>query len=363
MRFLPALLLLGCTEYTIAGFDDATGVPNPPALKAPTQVDRVKQGLSPQVDVLWVLDNSGSMREEQEKLARNLSSFLEFFLDSGLSWHMGVITTDVGEIDQEEGWVYHDEGGMLLEAAGYRVLTDDIPNIRDLFANMVRVGVSGSFDEAGIEATYRALRKSTPEVAEANRGINRPGAALHVIVVSDENDRGERSEFEFADYLRNLKADPDTPVTFSSIVGPGPRGCSNAETDAAHGARYISVTDAVGGLHFSICEDDWEPILRELGGLASGIRKEFFLSKVPTPGTVRVKVRDWDGVYRGFDEDMPMEDLPPTCSDDESPFCFRYRFDQVRNSLSFVGFVPTPLAEIEIHYTLLEDVAAVEDEE
>ena len=74
------------------------------------------------------------------------------------------------------------------------------------------------------------LAKPNPEIIAHNRGINRPDAAMHVIVISDENDQSdaELSRSEFVNFLRTLKNDPEIPVTFSSIVGPPPAGCSSA---------------------------------------------------------------------------------------------------------------------------------------
>ena len=42
------------------------------------------------VDVLWVVDTSCSMAQEQTQLAENFEGFMTHFLDSGLDYHIGV---------------------------------------------------------------------------------------------------------------------------------------------------------------------------------------------------------------------------------------------------------------------------------
>lgn len=348
MSTRPLALLLGlagCTEYVIdGGWDHLISVPNPPALATPYKTDRIVQTTPSEVDVLFVLDNSGSMREEQEKLARNLPVFLDYFVDSGLSWHLGVVTTDV-----ENGFP-----GQLRSAAGYALITPTTPEPERLFEQLVRVGIGGASDEKGLFATFLALAKPSPQLQVSNRGINRPNAALHVVVVSDEEDSSgyDQEPYELADFLDTTKPSPEIPVTFNSIVGPGPRGCANSETNAVWGSRYQEVTDTLGGSFWSICQQDWAPILDELGALTTQIRKEFFLSELPVPGTLTVVVKDRGKVWTGEDVDHPPEPELACVATDEVG-CFHYRYDERRNSVFFLDYVPSPQAEVRLRYALL----------
>ena len=47
------------------------------------------QVTTPEVDVLFVIDNSCSMNNEQSELTANFPSFMAYFLDSGLDYHIG----------------------------------------------------------------------------------------------------------------------------------------------------------------------------------------------------------------------------------------------------------------------------------
>ena len=82
----------GCdSDFTILPDAGAVGVPNPPNLATPVKEDVIVQITTPEVDILWVIDNSGSMSEEQKKLKDNFGEFIKFFVDSGLDWHIGIV--------------------------------------------------------------------------------------------------------------------------------------------------------------------------------------------------------------------------------------------------------------------------------
>ncbi len=59
-----------------------------------TQTDLFVQNSLQTVDVLLVVDNSCSMVEEQNKLATNFDTFIQYFTDANVDWQIGVVTTD-----------------------------------------------------------------------------------------------------------------------------------------------------------------------------------------------------------------------------------------------------------------------------
>src|SRR4051794_7209298 len=47
------------------------------------------------VDILWVIDNSGSMKEYQQHVIINTLAFMQnFTANTGLRWKMGLLSTD-----------------------------------------------------------------------------------------------------------------------------------------------------------------------------------------------------------------------------------------------------------------------------
>jgi hypothetical protein len=330
--------------------------PNPPLLDEVWQTDVLKQRATPEVDVLWVIDNSGSMDMEQARLARNFPSFIQYFVESGLDWHIGVISTDTSAPDQS---------GRLQGASGLRYLTPESPRPVELFSQMAQLGTTGSADERGRRSAWLAL--TDPLRSGFNGGFYREDASLHVVVISDEPDATEQpTRNEFVSWMRALKADPED-VTFSAIVGPAPSGCANSDgTFANSGANYLDLVQAIGGVSESICEDDWSDALEELGLQASGLRTEFFLTEVPDPSTIEVEARfdgyQYPGVVdtdaapvEGCDADIgaagPRQEA---CEDNGS--CFHWRYDCLRNSIQITDWIPPQLAEISVRYQLRSDV-------
>jgi hypothetical protein len=343
MRYggLVGLVLLGACvpEYGISDYGQVKGTTNPPALETPTKLDTIVQVTTPEVDVLWVIDNSCSMIEEQRLLRDNFANFMGFFLDSGLDWHIGVVSTDVTSPAQS---------GKLVQAGGYRFLDMDVPDPIGLFGQMAVLGTNGSSDESGRRAAFKAL--TDPLLTGVNAGFYRDGATLNVIVISDEDDYSGNNPTrnEFIDWMLNLKPDEES-VSFSSIVTPS-GGCANG---VEPGTDYIVVTNTVGGIHESICTNDWAQLLEDLGLQAAGLKREYFLSEVPVPDSIEVWVNDEGYRYDGIPQ--ALVDGGATIENDcPSPDgCFPFEYDQFRNSIIMRNFIPSPLAEINVRYQLL----------
>jgi hypothetical protein len=345
-------LAAGCQEYTIELELRDVGTPSAPAdLSTPVRTDVVVQAPESKVDILWVIDNSGSMSEEQDAISSNLDAFLQFFVGSNVDFHMGVVTTDTLDAFQN---------GILREVAGYRFLTNDVPLALDVGRMMIKVGTAGSADEAGIDAAWRAITQPSREHIEGNKGFIREDAALHLIVISDEEDQSSSDPFEFARMLWSMKNSVDIPVTFSSIVGPLPNGCDSPTGNAAPGSRYIEVSRQVGGVIEPICVRDWTSVLEELGLLAAGLRTEFFLAEVPVPGSLEVWVTQRGARRDGLDlaSIAEGEDLTAACDRAGKFDCFGYTFDERRNAIQLVDWLPPAGARVHVRYGLLSAAEA-----
>ena len=66
-----------------------------PTLPPGQYVDTFQQVAASKIDVLWVVDNSPSMVEEQDNLAQNFNQFLGFLTRAQTDFHIAVTTTDV----------------------------------------------------------------------------------------------------------------------------------------------------------------------------------------------------------------------------------------------------------------------------
>jgi hypothetical protein len=176
----------------------------PPAtfeINVPRQCDIFNQNAVRNVDILWVVDSSGSMGPHQAQLAANFSTFINYLLsaDPPIDFHIGVVTTDVDDTNEQgrlHGWNLPGvaQGNFIACDQNHNCNTapsggDPSLSVAQAFSQMSQVGILGSSVERGLYATYLALNRSdNMDVNGDGSGFIRSGAALYVVAVSDEDD-------------------------------------------------------------------------------------------------------------------------------------------------------------------------------
>ncbi|MFH1468711.1 MAG: hypothetical protein ABIO70_30250 [Pseudomonadota bacterium] len=270
------------------------------------QTDTFFQEPPSDVDILWVIDNSPSMAQEQEEVGRRFAEFIGHLEGTNIDFHLGIVTTDMDEDNPDAAHLIGDPP----------VIDADVPGYQEVFNARVQVGIDGSDQERGLEAAYQALTE--PVVSDANAGFLRREATLSIIFVSDENDCSDRGALpsgadgaacytdagllapirDFVEDYRALKDDPSAVIA-SAIVGPDiNEGC----VDSVPGTRYRSVAENTGGIEGNICDEDFTGIMDEMGLSVSGVRSSFELSKVPVLETLGVWVGDPDDDISTWEE-------------------------------------------------------------
>jgi len=167
-----------------------------------------------ETDILFVIDDSNSMSEEQEGVIREIPTFvsiLEQGAGVGQLLRVGLVNTSVYEGFQTGNGsvitIPYDQGGWLkvFPAAdggtsdGSRYLTDPDPEIVPRLSAAIRaLGINGSPQETPFEAARIALTETgfwtvLPDGGSPNAGFLRPGGRLLVVVASDEDDCSEMS--------------------------------------------------------------------------------------------------------------------------------------------------------------------------
>ncbi|MEK6555085.1 MAG: hypothetical protein AABZ31_07595, partial [Bdellovibrionota bacterium] len=117
------------------------------------------------VDILMVIDNSGSMAYEQKSMAQRTSNLLSVI--RGLDWQIGVTTTDA-----RSSASYGD--GKLVKFDNYSsptyVINSSMPEAeaQKNLADTLQRSEMGSGSEQGIFATYRALERSRSATDKAS---------------------------------------------------------------------------------------------------------------------------------------------------------------------------------------------------
>ncbi|HEX8437686.1 choice-of-anchor D domain-containing protein [Archangium sp.] len=270
------------------------------------QTDEFIRSTKTQVDVLFVVDNSGSMQDEQQLLGENFAAFLSPMSLEGVDYHIAVTTTGVER--SSGGWAVCPggaEGGengrfFPVDGSSPRIITPSTPSAASVFAYNTRVGVC-HWNEMGLEAMYRALSEPlvfneddprTPLAHDGNAHFLRQDASLAVIVVTDEEDFSPQPVSFYETFLEGLKGGDASKVVFSAIAGPKDLGSCPKASSSGH--RYIQLAEATGGVVESICTPHWADSLKRTAERISASTRGFPLSERPLD-TSRIEVRV-DGV-------------------------------------------------------------------
>ena len=258
------------------------------------QEDTFYQEGTDEADILFVVDNSISMADEQELVAQGFDRFISAMGEFEVDFHLAIVTTDMDRGNTDRG--------LLLGDPAYLTPEDQYMSG---FMDRVRVGIEGSDKERGLQAALHAL--SEDDVAEHNEGFMRESAVLALVFVSDENDCSDdnylpdSSEGSLcyeneglvttAEYVRKYKGlkGIEGRVVASGIVGPdASAGCNTTWP----GKRYMSVAEALDGVVGNICEADFGNIMDDIGTRISAPATVFYLSYAAVEETIQVHVDD-----------------------------------------------------------------------
>lgn len=299
LGWLASALLTACSsENSFIGKDSEA--------HDPIEVEEtfIQESLS-KVDILWVIDDTSSMRDEQEALQGAFADFASGLEALDLSWQMGFISTDISDAS----------AGVLLGDPW--ILTPDLDDPVAAIELAASVGTDGEAPEAGLGAAWLAL--SEPLLSTSNRAFRRDDAALHVIVVSDADDSSETvlgpdPVGSFSTFLAGEAERSGQDARLSAVVGDVPSGCTWEGGAALPGERYAEVASASGGTVDSICSPDLSEVTAALADLSVSWPVSFPLQAEPAADTVRVWVDDVRQTT-GFSVDLS----PPTLIFDDPP--------------------------------------------
>ncbi|WP_242360012.1 hypothetical protein [Anaeromyxobacter sp. SG17] len=252
-------------------------------------------------DILFVIDDSISMDEEQTNLRDNLNAFITALVAAPVAneFQIGITSTSVEDYGATatSGQAYTSgpatgkpfpdgaliaiqqsspgvavPGDILWKSGtgfeGTRILTASSPSLVDDFKANVRVGTYGTFKEQPFRAARLAL---SDRIADGtNAGFLRSGARLAVVFVSDEDDCSDTaapfavddvdchnpgfkassldSIGDVVTFLRDPIDGERREVVVASIVGVDP---ASGEPSCATCANDVCGTALDGGLRFT----------------------------------------------------------------------------------------------------------------
>lgn len=264
--------------------------------------DEFEQDTLEDIDILFVIDNSGSMNWAQTSLANNFDTFINIFTLSGVDYQIAFITTDdhrfVGDI----------------------VTPATIDPVLEANTQINSIGTHGSHNECGIDTSYEAL--STTGDAAPGSDFLRDTAKLVIIYISDEDDHSVITPSIAASYFLAIKSSSQY-VTAHSVIGDVPGGCNRAQP----GELYNELSQLMSGTTLSICATDWGTPMEQLA-VESMVNSTFALSSnSPVEATIEVTI---DGVTS-----------------------YGWTYDSIYNSIVFnPSSVPLNGQTIEINYAI-----------
>ncbi len=303
----------------------------PEALPA-TQIDTFKQsdGI---LDIIWIIDNSGSMVDNRTLLASNFQDFFNQLVASQTDFRIGVISTD-GNPQPPDGTI----PGQLHGTPSF--IDKNTPNAAQAFAQNV------VFAPGRVRWTQDfAMMEEFLTNPGLNSGFLRPNAALAVITLSNGDDESFGTVGHYARFLRGIKGPGNENwVSFSTISGDVPNGCQPGRdanfwgTFADPATRLNDMTLRLGGVVGSICDNSFEDTLSRISEALNTLRKAFPLSLKPDPGTITVLV-----TAAGQSGGVVIPNDPT----------LGWTYSATLNAIQFLGsYVPPPGSLIQIQYAI-----------
>jgi hypothetical protein len=293
------------------------------------------------MDILWVIDNSGSMASSQTNLTNNFQSFIDKFQKNGYDYHMAVTGTDAWRAFYQSNTTNKD---MLRRArpgeinfgtnpltyktnSGVFVMDQLTPNLSQVFLTNAMQNTTGTGDERAF-ASFKEFLNFT-----GNADFHRPDATLAIIIISDEDDFSSNTSGDIPDNnyngevnadplvlpastdpanLYNLYRDPnlDTVQSYKdyldayagagnykvhaiSVLDNTCKANLNSQTQGRRlGRRYMQLVDLTGGEKTSLC-DNFADSLQKIQTSIIQLSSTFKLDREPVVDSIKPIV---DGV-------------------------------------------------------------------
>ncbi len=228
------------------------------------------------VDILWVVDNSGSMMEHQQNLAANLNTFTaEFQAKGGLEWRFGLLSTS--EMDDS-----------IVGMDAHSLLDWTTPQGLERFRVAVeKLGTNGSGEEQAFFPITKHLKH--------HNGFLRDQATLAIIIVTDAAEQSRVHPQEFYEFL--LRAKPNQKLVTYGVFGAADLGCRPTDDHWNYkDSAYEGLVNRTGGKVYKLCDPDFGAHLSDIGkDLVSRIDQPFIrLPSRPINGTISVTYQGKD---------------------------------------------------------------------
>jgi hypothetical protein len=266
------------------------------------------------VDIIWVMDESGSMDSKRSIIASGAQSFFSQLQQTGLDFRMGVtnVINPNGSYSSLVGKFCSSTSSDQYSSGG-----DDrflLPSEQSIFAACIKnpPGYEGG-QEYGLVNSMEAVKRHLPRATNSPYKL-RKDAQVVIIVVTDEQPQGLKNQFsgagnplsscvlsantqakvdahvkQYIDYLSG-GSDPEAKIDFYQVVGglctssTGPT-CSY-KPEVAHG--YKELAQALNGKVYDVCHADLKPTVTSIIGQIVAGAAPHTLQAVPIASSLHV---------------------------------------------------------------------------
>ncbi len=231
------------------------------------RTDVIQTAPRPQIDFLFVVDDSADMAPFEATLKENLARALSLFIAQQLDFRIGVTTISRTATDGCEG--SGADGRLVPLGESARWLTIGTPDLADRFRRAVDVGSCSTAPNQGLAAAWRTLSEldavdddpAHPEPGDGNAGFVREGALLSLVFISASDDLSPDPVTTWANRFLSIHGlRNDNLLSAHAIVAP-PGGCGSA----SGGVRYRAIAEQLGGIVWDLCSADWSTALERIG--------------------------------------------------------------------------------------------------
>ncbi len=250
------------------------------------------------VDIVFIIDNSRSMYEEQTKLSTRLNHFVNNL--GKIDWQIGLTTTDMS------GGPYSTNGVLVdIEpnsgTGKTKALTAASTDYQKSFSTAIEkygtprdCNETGANCPSGYEQPMNALYKSIQKQFSDNQNFYRSNADLAVIIISDEDEEVQTGDAMTATHLTSFMRSVFGPNKRMNVYGiihkPNDEDCLNSDSEGArYGANIDALTRLTSGYSLSICEPDYAKPLSEIGERVA--RKEYSINLKEIPNKEKIKIK------------------------------------------------------------------------
>ena len=249
------------------------------------------------VDMVWLIDTSGSMREEAAQVQRNFTSFAntlssrsgtKFALiankpgsSSGFGSSIGI---DLGTTSTDRMQIEVGVGSTNALALAASAVCPANTSTGSTSGDTSWLPTGGTTTICGQTISNPEASNRVTEISGRLAGFFRADAKPVFVVVTDDNARGVTDQNFMSMVQPHLGG--KTPTVYAFRGTQDRPGCNVARP----GIAYEKLATASGGTVFDICEADWSPNFSSLGQAVLELIKSTFDLKNPVTRMVGVYV-------------------------------------------------------------------------